>query len=176
MQFNGSAKYAGSKAQNIALGSSPGAPFDDYDATGAKKFLRDLPLERLDLTAPFFIVEIQGKTFHPLVRRKTNRAEPAFECLGECGLTRTWQSADNNQSWSVRAFLHKRLLPRNGMRCATSFPPARNYAPSRAEAGTALVQAQARNVAISSARVVDSGTVWASASSSDCVESGFLSE
>ena len=45
-----------------------------------------------------------------------------------------------------------------------------------AEAGTARVRAHSRSEAISSARVVESGTVCASASTSDCVVSGFFSE
>ena len=47
---------------------------------------------------------------------------------------------------------------------------------SPADAGTARVRAHSRNAAISSARVVESGTVCASASSSDCVVSAFFSE
>ncbi len=176
MQLNGSAKCSGSKAQSIALRSAPGTPFDDCDATADKKLLSDLPLQNLNPSAPLFIVEIKAKTVHPLVRRETNGAESAFECLGQCGLTRTWQSANNNQSWSVRTHWHKRLLPRNGLRGVASLPASRNYAPSRAEAGTALVRAQPRRAAISSARVVESGTVCASASRSNCVESGFFSE
>lgn len=57
---------------------------------------------------------------------------------------------------------------------------ARRYAEaeeaSRVEAGTALVPAHARRAAISSARVVESGTVCAMAFSRCCVESGFFSE
>ena len=47
---------------------------------------------------------------------------------------------------------------------------------SLAEAGTALVLAQSRKAAISSARVIESGTVCDRALRSDCVASGFFSE
>ena len=44
------------------------------------------------------------------------------------------------------------------------------------EAGTALILAQSRKAVISSARVVESGTVWANAAIRDSVLSGFFSE
>jgi hypothetical protein len=47
---------------------------------------------------------------------------------------------------------------------------------SPADAGTARVRAHSRCAAISSARVVESGTVCASASSRDCVFSALFSE
>ena len=47
---------------------------------------------------------------------------------------------------------------------------------SRADAGTALVLAQSRSVAISSAASHESGTVCAKASTSNCVVRGFFSE
>src|ERR1700722_7982759 len=47
---------------------------------------------------------------------------------------------------------------------------------SPADAGTARVRAHSRCAAISSARVVESGTVCASASSRDCVLSALFSE
>ena len=47
---------------------------------------------------------------------------------------------------------------------------------SPADAGTARVRAHSRCAAISSARVVESGTVCASASSRDCVSSALFSE
>jgi hypothetical protein len=55
MQFNGSAKSSGSEPQGIALGPSPGAPFDDYSKAKREEFLTELPLQRFDLAAPFFI-------------------------------------------------------------------------------------------------------------------------
>ena len=58
MQLNGSAKGSGSKAQGISLGPSPSAPFDDYRETEREEFLTELPLQRLDLPAPLFIVEV----------------------------------------------------------------------------------------------------------------------
>jgi len=49
-------------------------------------------------------------------------------------------------------------------------------AESRADAGTALVLAHSRRASISSARVVERGTVWANASISDWVVTGIFSE
>src|SRR3954463_1929759 len=46
---------------------------------------------------------------------------------------------------------------------------------SATDAGTARSRAQARSLAMSSARVIDSGTVSRIASSTVCVVSGFLS-
>jgi hypothetical protein len=47
---------------------------------------------------------------------------------------------------------------------------------SLADAGTALVLAQSRRLAISSERVIESGTVCPRASTSDCEVRGFFSE
>jgi len=58
MQLNGSAKGSGSEPQGIPLGPSPDAPFDYYSEAEREKLLTELPLQRLDLTAPFFIVEV----------------------------------------------------------------------------------------------------------------------
>ncbi len=58
MQLNGSAKGSGSKPQGVPLGPSPRAPLDDYRETEREEFLTELPLQRLDLPAPFFIVEV----------------------------------------------------------------------------------------------------------------------
>lgn len=57
MQFNGSAKGSGLEPQGIPLGPPPSARFDDYGETERKKFLAEFPLQRLDLSAPFFIAE-----------------------------------------------------------------------------------------------------------------------
>jgi len=58
MQLNGGTKSSGSEPQAIPLGPSPSAPFDDYRETEREEFLTELPLQRLDLTALFFIVEV----------------------------------------------------------------------------------------------------------------------
>jgi hypothetical protein len=58
MQLNGSAKGLGSEPQAVPLGPSPSAPFDDYRETERQEVLTNLPLQRLDLTALFFIVEV----------------------------------------------------------------------------------------------------------------------
>jgi hypothetical protein len=58
MQLNGSAKGSGSEPQGIPLGPSPSAPFDDYRETEREEFPTELPLQRLDLAALVFIVEI----------------------------------------------------------------------------------------------------------------------
>jgi hypothetical protein len=59
MQLDGSAQGSCSESQGIPLGPSPGAPFDDYRKTEREEFLTELPLERLDLPAPFFIVDVE---------------------------------------------------------------------------------------------------------------------
>ena len=59
MQLNRSAKGSGSEPQGISLGPSPSAPFDDYRKTEREEFLTELPLERFDLPAPFFIVDVE---------------------------------------------------------------------------------------------------------------------
>ncbi len=58
MQFNGGAKRPGSESQGVPLGPSPSAPFDDYRVTEREEFPAKFPLQRLDLRAPRFIVEI----------------------------------------------------------------------------------------------------------------------
>jgi hypothetical protein len=58
MQLNGSAKGSGSEPQGIPLGPSPGAPFDDYRQAERQQFLAELPLQRLDLAASFFVPEV----------------------------------------------------------------------------------------------------------------------
>ena len=58
MELNGSAKGSGSEPQRIPLGPSPSAPFDDYRETEREEFLTELPLQRLDLRAAVFIVEV----------------------------------------------------------------------------------------------------------------------
>jgi hypothetical protein len=58
MQLNGSAKGSGSEPQSIPLAPSPGAPFDDYCKAAREEFLTELPLQRLDLPAPFFIPDV----------------------------------------------------------------------------------------------------------------------
>jgi hypothetical protein len=58
MQFDGGAQRSGSESQRISLGSSPRAPFDDYNQPASEERLTDLPLQRLDPPAPFFIVEV----------------------------------------------------------------------------------------------------------------------
>ena len=58
VQLNGSAKCSGSEPQCVPLGPSPRAPFDDYGKTEREKFLTELPLQRLDLTAAFFFLEV----------------------------------------------------------------------------------------------------------------------
>ena len=55
MQLDGSAKGSSSEPQGIPLGPSPGAPFDDYGKAACEEFLSELPLQRFDLGAPFFI-------------------------------------------------------------------------------------------------------------------------
>src|ERR1700736_1339535 len=59
MQLNGGAQRSGSQPQRIPLASSPGAPFDNYSKTESEQFLTELPLQPLDLTALFFIPEVQ---------------------------------------------------------------------------------------------------------------------
>src|ERR1700676_5033941 len=107
MQLNGCAKGSGSKPQGIPLGPSPGAPFDDYSKAECEEFLTQLPLQRLDLAAPFFVPDVEGKSIHPLIGTETNRAEPAFKHLGKRGLTRTRQPAHNNQSRSGTGYFHE---------------------------------------------------------------------
>jgi hypothetical protein len=58
MQFNFSAKGSGSEPQGIPLGPSPSSPFDDYGQTEREEFLAEFPLQRLDLSAPFFIPDV----------------------------------------------------------------------------------------------------------------------
>ena len=58
MQLNRSTKGSGSEPQGIPLGPSPGTPFDDYSEIERKEFLTELPLQRLDFPAPFFIVDV----------------------------------------------------------------------------------------------------------------------
>ncbi len=58
MQLHGSTKGSGSEPQGITLGPSPCTPFDDHSKTEREEFLTELPLQRLDLPAPFFIVEV----------------------------------------------------------------------------------------------------------------------
>jgi hypothetical protein len=58
MQLNSSAEGSGPEPQGIPLGSPPSAPFYDYRETEREKFLTELPLQRLDFPAPFFIVQV----------------------------------------------------------------------------------------------------------------------
>ena len=58
MQLYGSAKGSSSKPQGIPFGPSPSAPFDDYNETQREELLTEFPLQRFDLPALFFIVEI----------------------------------------------------------------------------------------------------------------------
>jgi hypothetical protein len=85
VQLNGSSKGSGSEAQCIALGPSPGAPFDDYRQAERKKFLSELPLQSLDLRAARFVVEIQRKSVHPFIRSKTNCPKRSCQQLGMRG-------------------------------------------------------------------------------------------
>src|SRR5579859_157649 len=56
------------------------------------------------------------------------------------------------------------------------YPQAFAVSASATDAGTARVLAHSRKAAISSARVVERGTVWVKASTSNCVFSAFFSE
>ena len=58
MQLNRSTKGSSSEPQGIPFASSPGTPFDDYGKTEREEFLTELPLQRLDLPASFFIVDV----------------------------------------------------------------------------------------------------------------------
>jgi len=58
VQLNRSAKGSSSAPQSIPLAPSPGAPFDDYSKAEREQFLSELPLQRFDLRAPFFIPEV----------------------------------------------------------------------------------------------------------------------
>ena len=58
MQLNGSAKSSRSEPQGVPLGPSLGAPFDDYRKTCREQELTELPLQRLNLRAPLFVVEV----------------------------------------------------------------------------------------------------------------------
>ena len=86
MQLNSSAKGAGSKPQRIPLGPRPRTPFDDDSEAQCEEILCELPLQRLDLLADIFAIEVNGQRIQPLIRRKANRAESRFKRLGERSL------------------------------------------------------------------------------------------
>jgi hypothetical protein len=86
VQLDSSAKGASSKPQRIPLGPSPGTPFDDDSEAQGEEILSKLPLQRLDLSANIFAMEVYGKSIQPIIRRKANRAEPAFKRPRERGL------------------------------------------------------------------------------------------
>jgi hypothetical protein len=44
MQLNASAKRSGSEPQDVPLGPSASAPFDDYGETEREEFLTEFPL------------------------------------------------------------------------------------------------------------------------------------
>lgn len=58
VQLNGGPKGSCSEPQGIPLGPSPGTPFDNYSKAEREEFLTELPLQRLDLAALFFIPEV----------------------------------------------------------------------------------------------------------------------
>jgi len=57
MQLNGCAEGSSTESQGIPFGSSPRAPFDNYSEAEGKQLLTQLPLQRFDLTASFFLPE-----------------------------------------------------------------------------------------------------------------------
>ena len=79
MQLNSGAKGAGSQAQPIPLGPRPRTPFDDDREAQCEEILCELPLQRLDLLANIFAIEASGQRIQPLVRRKANSSESAFQ-------------------------------------------------------------------------------------------------
>ncbi len=78
MQLDGSAKRSRFDPQSIPLRPSPSSPFDDYDDTETKKLTADFPLQRFDLAALLFIVDVDRKRLHPFIGTEPNRAQPAF--------------------------------------------------------------------------------------------------
>ena len=79
MQLNRSPKRARSKSQSIPLGPRPCAPFDDDGETTRKQLQSELPLQRLHLLPHIFTMEIDRESIQPVVGRKANRAEFAFQ-------------------------------------------------------------------------------------------------
>ena len=75
MQLNGGAGGSRAKSEGIAVGSSPGTPFDDDGEIERQKLLGQLPLKRLNLCAGLFVVDVDREGVHPLVGSKTNGAE-----------------------------------------------------------------------------------------------------
>jgi len=59
VQLDRSAKGSGPEPQRVPLGLSLSAPFDDHGEAKREKFLRELPLQRLDLPTPAFVVKVQ---------------------------------------------------------------------------------------------------------------------
>ncbi len=58
VQLNCGAQSAGSQPQGIPLGPCPGSPFDDYDEIEREELLSKLPLQRLDFSASYFVVNV----------------------------------------------------------------------------------------------------------------------
>src|SRR5260370_11053438 len=137
MQLDGGAKGSRPEPQGIPLGSSPGAPLDDDGEAEREELLSELPLQRLDLSAPVLLVEVDGQSIHPVVGGETHRADPAFDPLGKCRLTRAGQTAHDDQSRSSTGSFPARImvgalpaaappsnvLPRLRRRCPTAAPP-----------------------------------------------------
>jgi len=93
MQFDSGTEGPGAKPQGIPLAFCPGAPFDDYRETEPQEILRELPLQRFDLPACIFALEVGGENIQPVVGTKANRPKPLFQRLGQGGLTRARQAA-----------------------------------------------------------------------------------
>lgn len=86
MQLDSGAKSAGSQAQPIPLGPRPRTPFDDDSEAQCEEILCELPLQRLDLLANIFAIEVNGQCVQPLIWRKANRSESAFQRPRKRGL------------------------------------------------------------------------------------------
>ena len=109
MQLNRSAKRSRAEPQSIPLRPRPCAPFDDDGEPPRQQLLGKLPLQRLHLRTHVFPMKIDRKSIQPVVGRKANRLQLAFQCLGKRGLPRTRQATHENQS---AGSLHEGIIRR----------------------------------------------------------------
>jgi hypothetical protein len=87
MQLYGGTKCPCTEPQGISLRPSPRTPFDNYPQTECEQLLSEFPLQGLDLSSLFFIVDGQRKRIQPIVWREADRAQSALKFLGKCCLT-----------------------------------------------------------------------------------------
>src|SRR6202050_1811181 len=193
MQRNRGPQGLSSEPQGISLGSPPCAPFKDSSRPSARSLG---PHSRCNASIFPAFPHPRGLVRESIHPEKREPHGVCFRALGQawfCPSPAT-RTPDNDQSRSSAGFFHKQIMPDGSHRELLTHAEAffasvlrkqesmttESYeaagTPSRADAATALVLAHSRNAAISSARVMESGTVSANASRSDGVRSAFFSE